>query len=113
MNEILKVYLMGLVVFLLLVTVIGVVIWGVTNTNTIKRNTLIGEGIVDNMRIEESGGIITRPHYYISLDGKEYEVSEGNYFVIKLGDYIKIYESGRVEINPLPKNERLYKRLKI
>ena len=85
--------LLGLV-FLIFFGVTAVIKYKTDRENKI----IIGEGIVTDMEIQNDGGWASSTLYLVSIDGKEFEVSEKQYYKINLGDYIIIYKGGKVTI---------------
>ncbi len=89
-------------------TFIGVILFALALTGGItagmqynidqENKIVLGEGIVSDMGIQNDGGLSSWEMYLVTIEGKEFEVSEEQYYVINIGDYIIIYKGGKVEI---------------
>lgn len=76
----------------------GLFTWGLIVNKQEEDRTLIGEGIVTDMRIVPEGGLVHKTYYYLEINGKDYPVEKEYYFKVEIGDYVKIYESGKVVV---------------
>ena len=76
----------------------GLIMWGLIGVEQEKDRTLIGEGYVEDMRIEPQGGLIHKTYYFLVIKSKDYKIEGDYYYKVNVGDYVKIYESGKVVV---------------
>lgn len=71
----------------------------VSYQNTIKKDeVIIGEGIIEDMRIDPDKGLADSADYILTIKGKDYLVAKDSYYEVEIGDHVRVYESGRVEV---------------
>lgn len=93
-------YVIGMIAFMVLFIGLVVLAFIINFQIGAKKDEVIkGEGVIDDMRIETTGTLLNvRTKYIISINNKDYEINEDSYNEIEVGDYVRIYESGRVEV---------------
>lgn len=61
--------------------------------------TIMEEGEVIDLKIQDSGHFLGGNEYYLQLNNtKWYEIYKADYYKINIGDYVIIYLSKRVEV---------------
>lgn len=92
----------GMTVMSILLIAFGIT-YGITASIQYQTNRdnkiILGEGIVSDMEIQNDGGWGSFTMYLVSIDGKEFEITEDQYYNIEIGDYLIIYKGGKVEIS--------------
>lgn len=74
------------------------VLYGISEDHNRKDHNVLGEGVITNLEIQNSGGISSFKIYIVEIDGKDYETTSNYYYTLEIGDNVIIYESKRVEI---------------
>jgi len=62
---------------------------------TLQDDEIIGEGEVENMRIDSDIGL---ENYILTINSKDFEVRKSYYNEIEVGYIVRIFSTGRVEI---------------
>ena len=94
-------YEVGIPVIVMLLIIFGIaggIMAGLQYKTDQENKIVIGEGIVTDMEIQNDGGLASWIMYLVSIDGKEFEITEEQYYNINIGDYIIIYKGGKVTI---------------
>ncbi len=90
------------------IVVIGVMIFaifltgGIVDSQFIQKERdnkiLLDEGIITDLSIQNDGGLASWKLYIVELDGKDYETTEETYILLRIGDHIRIYKGGKIEV---------------
>ena len=95
MNDLTKTFLYGAIVVCIMGGAIGAISWGFYVSN----NTPLVEGTVEDMKIEPSGHFLGGEDYWLQLNNtKWYEIDRSEYYTINIGDYVIIYNTGRIAV---------------
>jgi len=63
-----------------------------------ENKIVLDEGIITDLKIQNDGGLGSYTLYIIELDGKDYETIEDIYNLLSIGDHIRIYKGGKIEV---------------
>ncbi|MFW9872415.1 MAG: hypothetical protein ACFFG0_04875 [Candidatus Thorarchaeota archaeon] len=98
MNDTIRGILIIGVISFLIITPLFFIVLRLQAGQEYRDNKVVDRGIITEKKAEDPGGFNKPTKYYFEIDNSStYDVSKDDYNDFRVGDHVKIYESGRVE----------------